>query len=204
VPRKNDKNNKNKQTQTRKTSPVLAYSPMARAFHWVTVAFVATLMILGEAMTYRSKKDIWDGLTNGLYSAHKLLGFTLLGIVIARLIYRFTKGAPVDEPTLEPWQKLASHVTHWSLYGLLLLVPILGWRGVSQYPALEIFGLFKLPAIAAADQAASATTFFWHETLGKVMALLIVTHVGAALFHHIVRKDGVLRRMLPKLPQKLK
>jgi cytochrome b561 len=181
-----------------------AYKPIARAFHWVTVGFVLILVVLGEAMTYRSKKDIWDGLTNGLYSGHKLLGFTLLWIIIARLLYRLTQGAPADEPTLEPWQKLASHITHWSLYGLLLLVPLLGWRGVSQYPALEIFGLFSLPSIATANQAAAANTFFWHQTLGKVMAFLIVTHVGAAVFHHFVRKDGVLRRMLPNLPQKAK
>jgi cytochrome b561 len=181
-----------------------AYSPMARAFHWITVGFVLALVVLGEAMTYRSKKDMWDGLTNGLYSTHKLLGFTLLWIIIARLLYRLTQGAPADEPTLEPWQKSASHVTHWSLYGLLLLVPIMGWRGASQYPALEIFGLFKLPSIAMANEAASANTFFWHATLGKLMALLIATHVGAAFFHHFVRKDGVLRRMLPNLPQKAK
>ncbi len=184
-------------------SPTLVYRPMARAFHWITVGLVLALMILGQAMTYRGNTlKVWDGLTNGLYSTHKLLGFALLLIVIARLLYRLTQGSPADEPTLEPWQKLASHVTHWSLYGLLLLVPIMGWRGVSQYPALEIFGLFKLPAIAAADQAASASTFFWHQILGRLMALLIVAHVGASIFHHFVRKDGVLRRMLPNLPQK--
>jgi cytochrome b561 len=179
------------------------YSPMARAFHWITVGFVLALVVLGLAMTYRGNTlKVWDGLTNGLYSTHKLLGFLLLWIVVARLLYRLTQGAPADEPTLEPWQKLASHLTHWSLYGLLLIVPILGWRGISQYPALEIFGLFKLPAIAAANQTASASAFFWHEILGKVMALLIAVHVGAGVFHHFIRKDGVLRRMLPNLPQK--
>jgi cytochrome b561 len=180
------------------------YGPMARAFHWITVGIVVVLVALGEAMTYRSKQDIWDGLTNGLYSGHKLLGFILLFLIIARLTYRLSNGAPADEPSLEPWQKLASHVTHWSLYALLLLVPLSGWRGVSQYPALEIFGLFNLPSIATANQAASVNTLFWHEILGKVMAVLIITHVGAALFHHFVRKDGVLRRMLPNLPQKPK
>jgi cytochrome b561 len=180
------------------------YGSMARAFHWITVGIVVVLVALGEAMTYRSKQDIWDGLTNGLYSGHKLLGFILLFLIIARLTYRLSNGAPADEPSLEPWQKLASHVTHWSLYALLLLVPLSGWRGVSQYPALEIFGLFNLPSIATANQAASVNTLFWHEILGKVMAVLIITHVGAALFHHFVRKDGVLRRMLPNLPQKPK
>lgn len=188
-----------RQNQTPPTVGATAYSPVARAFHWITVVFVVALLVLGQAMTYRSQQDIWDGLTNGLYSTHKLIGVTLLGLVIARLVYRLTYGAPADEPTLEPWQKLASHVTHWSLYGMLLLVPVMGWRGASQYPALEIFGLFKLPSIAAADQAAAAQSFFWHATLGKVMAALLVVHIGAAMFHHMIRKDGVLRRMLPNL-----
>jgi cytochrome b561 len=183
-----------------KTGPALVYSGKARAFHWATVGFVIALVVLGQAMTYRGNTlNVWDGLTNGLYSAHKLLGVTLFGLVIARLIYRLTNGAPADEPTLEWWQKAAAHATHWSLYGLLLVVPLMGWRGASQYPALEIFGLFKLPAIAAANQVASANTFFWHDTLGKVMGLLILVHVGAAFFHHFGRRDGVLRRMWPSL-----
>jgi cytochrome b561 len=176
---------------------VRVYSPVARAFHWGTVALVATMVALGQTMTYRGNTlKIWDGLTNGLYSTHKLLGFLLLGLVATRLIYRLRHGAPADEPTLNVWQKLAAHATHWSLYGLLLVVPVIGWRGVSQYPALDIFGLFSLPSIAAVNQQAAAQTFFWHDTLGKVMALLIVVHVSAALYHHFIVKDGVLRRML--------
>jgi cytochrome b561 len=187
------------------TPAALVYSPKARAFHWITFACVALLFVLGEVMTYRGNTlNVWDGLTNGLYSAHKLLGFAVLWIVIARLTYRLRHGAPADEPTLEPWQKLASHVTHWSLYGLLIVVPLLGWRGISQYPARDIFGLVNLPPIAAVSKDGAAQSFFWHELLGKAMLALILAHVGAALFHHAVRKDGVLRRMLPNLPAKAK
>lgn len=175
------------------------YSPFARGLHWATVAFLLVLYPLGEAMTYRGKHlDIWDGLTNGLYSTHKLLGFTLFWLVLARLVYRVRNGAPPDEPTIEPWQRLASHVTHWSLYALLLLVPLMGWIGISLYPARDIFGLFQLPALWTPNQPASEKVFLVHEILGKVMLVLIVVHVGAALFHHFIRKDGVLRRMLPR------
>jgi cytochrome b561 len=174
------------------------YTPVARMLHWITVAFVAVMVPLGWAMTYRGNTlNVWDGLTNGLYSTHKLLGFTLLWIIVARLVYRLRHGAPPDEPTLEPWQRLASHITHWSLYGLLVLVPLMGWIGISLYPARDVFGLFQLPALWTPNQAASETVFKVHEALGKIMLLLVVMHVGAALFHHFVRKDGVLRRMMP-------
>ncbi|MFM2421974.1 MAG: hypothetical protein RL291_504, partial [Pseudomonadota bacterium] len=132
-----------------------------------------------------------------LYSLHKLLGMVILVLVIFRLAYRIRNGAPKDEPTLEPWQKGASHATHWGLYALLILMPIGGWVGVSLYGAREIFGLFSLPAITAQDQAAAARVFFLHMLGGFAIAGLIAAHVGAAIFHHFIRKDGVLRRMLP-------
>ncbi len=176
-----------------------AYSPMARALHWTTVAFIALMYPVGEYMTYRGNDlNIWDGLTNGLYSAHKFTGFLILLLVIVRLIYRVQNGAPPDEPTLEPWQRMASHVTHWSLYGLLILVPLMGWISVSLYGARDIFGLFSLPALWTVNQEASKTAFLLHNILGKVMLTLIFLHIGAAIFHHFIRKDGVLRRMLPK------
>ena len=68
-------------------------------------------------------------------------------------------GAPADEPTIEPWQRLASHATHWALYALLVAVPIAGYVGVSLFPALDVFGLFSLPAVVAPDKDAAATAF---------------------------------------------
>ena len=175
------------------------YAPMAQLFHWVTVAFVLVLAPVGLYMNYRGNDlNIWDGTTDALYSVHKLFGFTLLLIVLARLTYRLQNGAPPDEPTLEPWQRTASHLTHWSLYGLLILVPLMGWIAVSLYGARGIFGLVELPALWSKNEEASKTAFLLHAWLGRLMGLLIVIHISAALYHHFVRKDNVLRRMLPK------
>lgn len=175
------------------------YSPMARALHWLTVLAIAVMVPVGLFMTSRAERNIWDGLTNALYSSHKLAGLAVLLLVVCRLGYRLKQGAPPDEPTLEPWQKVVSHVTHWALYGLLLAVPLLGWTGISLYPALDIFGLFKLPGLVAANQPASSTVFMFHKFGAFVLLGLVAMHVGAALFHHLIRKDGVLRRMLPGL-----
>lgn len=180
--------------------PTPCYGAAARWLHWVTAGAVFVMVPLGLTMTYRgSTMEVWDGLTNALYSSHKLLGFLLLWLMAGRLAWRLLHGAPTDEPTLLWWHKAASHLVHWLLYGLLLVVPLLGWIGVSLYPSLTIFGLFDLPALAAPDEEAAKRVLWLHGTLALATAVLIAGHTAAALYHHLVRKDGVLRRMLPGL-----
>ncbi len=176
------------------------YGAAARHMHWVTAAAVVLMVPAGLAMTYRGDTlNIWDATTNAMYSAHKLFGFLVLWLVAGRLAYRLLKGAPPDEPTLTRWQKAGSHLVHWLLYGLLLVVPLLGWLGVSLYPSLTIFGLFDLPALVAPNQTRAETVLDIHGKLAIAMALLACAHIGAALYHHFIRRDGVLRRMLPGL-----
>lgn len=184
---------------TTQQSTDLVYSPAARHFHWLTVAFVAIMVPLGLYMVSRGAATNFDATTNRLYDLHKLLGFVLLWIVVARLFYRLRNGAPPDEPTLEWWQKAAAHLNHWGLYALLLLVPLLGWIGVSLYGARSVFGLFSLPPLAGQDQKAAETVFWLHYWGAMAMLALLAAHVGAALYHHLIRRDGVLRRMLPGL-----
>ncbi len=180
--------------------PDLVYSPTARRFHWLTVAFVAVMLPLGLYMVWRGNATKFDALTGQLYDVHKLLGFTLLWVVVARLVYRLRNGAPPDEPTLEWWQKAAAHLTHWGLYGLLLLIPLLGWLGVSFYGARSIFGIVSLPPLVAQNQDTAATVFLLHYWAALLLVAMIGAHVGAALFHYVILRDGVLRRMLPGLP----
>lgn len=178
--------------------PPRQYSGVARFFHWLTVVLLLVTIPIGLAMTYRGGElKIWDATTNTLYSSHKLLGVIILVIVLMRLGYRLVHGAPPDEPTLSGLQKLVAHIVHWTFYALLIVIPIIGWLGVSMFPALEVFGLFKLPALAAPDQATSKWLFELHETLGNVLLALIALHIVAALGHHFVLRDGVLRRMWP-------
>lgn len=176
------------------------YSSVARALHWITVAAVFVTVPLGLAMSYRGNTlDIWDGVTDALYSTHKLLGFTVLWLSVGRLIYRLVHGAPPDEPTLAWWQKAASHLIHWALYGLLLIVPLLGWIGVSLFPSLTVFNLFDLPALTSPNEEAAKRVLSIHGWLAILLALLACGHIAAALLHYFIRKDGVLRRMLPGL-----
>lgn len=175
------------------------YSPVARMLHWLTVVLIAVMVPVGLVMTSRAEKNIWDGLTNNLYSGHKLAGIVVLGIVVIRLLYRLVHGAPADEPTLATVHRIASHATHWAIYALLLAIPMLGWLGVSLYPALDVFGVLKLPALVAPNQPASSTVFMWHKLAAFALVGLVGMHIAAAIYHHFIRGDGVLIRMLPGL-----
>lgn len=174
------------------------YSATARRFHWWTVAALTIMFPLGIAMTVRGNwLNVWDSATNAMYSTHKLLGVTVFILVSARLTYRVVHGAPADAPSIEPWQQRMSHVTHWVIYALLLTMPVVGWFGVQLYPALDLFGLVSLPAVVAPDKAASAWVLRLHGLMALMLLFLLSVHVAAALFHHLVRRDKVLERMLP-------
>ena len=182
---------------------VQGYSAVARTFHWVTAALVAVQIPIGLTMTYRGKTlNIWDEATNNLYSTHKLVGCTLLWLVLARIAYRLWHGAPPPEPTLQPWQRLGSWIVHNTLYVLLVTLPILGWIGISLFPALEIFGLFSLPALTAPDQDMANRVLAIHASLAWLLLLLLGGHIGMALFHYFIRGDNVLQRMLTGRPNR--
>ncbi len=185
------------------------YSAGARKFHWLTVFLVAVQFPLGLYMTYRgsdmqyvndageTKTGLWDATTGFLYDAHKTIGVILLVLIAARLIYRFTKGAPASDKSLPPALVGVSHLTHWLMYTLLLAVPILGYIGISYYGALSPFGI-PLPAVTVKDQEMSKEVFEIHELLAFALVTLVAIHISAALYHKFVRKDRVVERMLPK------
>lgn len=180
------------------------YSGIARFFHWLTALIVLTLLGTGVLMVYRGKDlNIWDQLTNTLYETHKTLGIVVLAIVFFRLLYRINHGAPDEEPTLNFFQRFMSHATHWALYALLLAMPIVGWIGVSLFPALGILGGYQLPALVAPDQGLSKQVLWFHALGGYALMVLLAMHIGAAMYHHFVRRDNVLRRMWPSLKPKV-
>ena len=176
------------------------YSATARFFHWLIALLIAVMAVTGFAMVYRGKDlNIWDSLTNNLYSTHKALGLVILALVILRLFYRLVVGRPADEATITPFQRMASHTVHWSLYVLLIAIPIGGWLGVSLFPALDVFGLFQIPALTSPNKALSEQVLWLHGLAAYILLSLVAIHVAAALYHHIIRGDGVLTRMLPSL-----
>jgi cytochrome b561 len=172
-----------------------AYTVTARILHWLTAAFVLALVPLGFIAA--NDWGIPEQIHQRLYNLHKSLGATLLPLAIVRLIYR-VMSPPLPLPSdVAPIQQLAAHATHWALYALIIVQPLIGWIATSAYPApIPFFGLFDLPKIWPADRALSDQLFVLHRWLGVLIAIVAAMHIGAALFHHFVRKDRVLMRML--------
>jgi cytochrome b561 len=179
------------------TSRPIQYSGGQKLLHWVIALMVFTLIPVGVYMVQRGVATSFDAVTNELYTAHKTFGFVALLLIVLRIIVRFRNGTPAPEPGLARMQVVAAEATHGFLYLLLLLVPLLGWLGVSAYGATGILGGFKLPALLGKDTVLAEAILKYHGYAAFAMAGFIAIHVGAALFHRVVLKDGVLRRMLP-------
>ena len=177
------------------------YSAGARHFHWWMVALIAIQLPLGVIMVKYGETTNFAWPTGQMYDSHKLLGMLILLFAVARLAYRLLHGAPGDEPTLEPWQRIVSHITHWSIYALLFIVPLLGWLATSAYGPFRPFGI-PLPGLLGENQDLATTLYGLHKGAAIALFLLLGMHVGAALFHYVIRKDGVLNRMWPGLPRR--
>ena len=166
------------------------YSRGAIAFHWT----IAALAIANLAVGFLHDPIPALGAYMG---AHKAVGLTILVLTLARIAWRVTHPAPPPPGDLPAWQRIASRVTHWALYALTLLLPLTGWMMVSGSEVrrpLTWFGVFDLPYLPV-GKAAGDVGHQAHVILGWLMLALVALHIAAALRHHFVLRDGVLRRM---------
>ena len=170
------------------------YSPAARVFHWLTAALVLTMIPIGIAI---ANADLGPAVEDPLYHIHRSIGALVLAITAARLIYRLRNPAPPLPADMPALQKGAALVTHWGLYALLIVQPIVGWIATSAYRApVLFFWLFELPPIWREDRPFSEATFTVHRSMGIFIAALICVHIAAALYHHFILKDRVLKGMV--------
>jgi len=177
------------------------YSVGARHFHWWVVLLIAIQLPLGIYMVQYGARTNFAEPTGTLYDTHKVIGMLILLFVVARLSYRLLNGAPGSEPTLAPWQRIVSHITHWAIYALLLIVPLLGWLATSAYGPFQPFGI-PLPRLMGDDQDLATRLYNAHKAAAILLMALIAMHFCAAMFHYFIRKDGVLNRMWPSLPRR--
>jgi len=171
------------------------YPATSKLLHWLVAICVLTTAPVAIMMVRMSEGPTRDT----LYNFHKSLGVLILVLMILRLINRLAVGAPIPEPGIERWQKTVSSVMHTSLYVLLLAMPIVGYIANSAYgAATPFFGLFDVPPMVDKNETLATPLFTIHRSVGWLLIILVVTHISAALYHHFVRGDAVLQRMLPR------
>ncbi|HKU97212.1 MAG TPA: cytochrome b [Vineibacter sp.] len=173
--------------------PVRRYTAVARTLHWTMAVLVLATIPVGFVLLSLPQGRLQDT----LFDLHRSVGVLLFVLVVIRLAWRLTHKPPPLPDDLPAWQHLASGTVHRLLYAILLIQPIIGWWGTSAFGApINVFWLFELPPLVSKDEAAAKQILGWHGIIGITLSVTIVIHVGAALFHHFVRKDAVLRRML--------
>src|SRR3954464_8088387 len=171
------------------------YPATSKLLHWLVAICVLTTAPVAIAMVRVSEGPAQDA----LYNFHKSLGVLILILMILRLINRLVVGAPIADPGIEPWQKTVSSIVHTSLYVLLLAMPVVGYVANSAYGApTPFFGLFNLPMIVEKNDTLATQLFAAHRWVGRLVILIVLMHIGAALYHYFIRRDDVLKRMLPR------
>lgn len=170
----------------------------AKLLHWSMALLVVGQWTLGVWMVGLGDDQLVRKFQ--LYQLHKSLGLTLLGLALLRLLWRVSGPVPDLPSTVPAWQRSAARASHRVLYLLMLALPVTGFLMAAASP-LGIptvwFGLVRIPHPIGPDARLEEVLKLVHGTLAWVLAALVLLHVGAALKHHLLDRDEVLRRMLP-------
>ena len=175
------------------TSATARYSLVAIALHWVLALAIVTCFCVGLYMS-----DLPFSLTRiKLFNWHKWAGLSILALSALRLLWRLTHKPPPDLP-MPTWQARAAHLAHGLLYAFFFAVPLAGWA-YSSAAGFHIvwFGVLPLPDLVGPDKQLAETLKQLHGLLAYGLAGLVVLHVAGALEHHFIRRDSLIRRMLP-------
>jgi cytochrome b561 len=133
-----------------------------------------------------------------LYSWHKWFGVTIFLLAILRLAWRLANPVPQPPATMPLWQRRAAVASHAALYAMLLVMPLTGWiMSSARNLPLVYLGLIHVPSPFGVDRELGEAMLHVHHLLAWTLLALVSLRVAAALYHHFVLRDDVLRRMLP-------
>ncbi len=171
------------------------YSSSQKALHWLLFVLVLGLygLTFGDSLFQRG-----DPYRDFAWWLHISFGLLLAALVVWRVVLRLINGAPELPASMTGIERILAKTGHVALYALLIVIPILGilltwFRG----DALSFFGLFTIPAPFQPDRSTAGLIKELHGLCANGILILAGLHAGAGLWHHFVRKDDVLTRMLP-------
>lgn len=169
------------------------YDGIAQSFHWVVVA-----LVLAQYATKWLPPGLVAMTENQMDAWHGAIGPVILLVTLLRLAWRLWHPPPPPPPDLAAPLRMLSRGTHWLFYIILLVLPLLGWVAASGYGAeVSLLKAVPLPAIVARDKGLAESVGSIHGALAWILLGVIVLHVCGALHHALIKRDDVLRRMVP-------
>ena len=157
--------------------PAGQYGAIAKLFHWVTLGLMLMALPLGFVIQH-----VKDASKMGFYALHESVGLTILFVALARLAWRWLSPPPSLPNDMPKLFRAASAAVHHSLYALLILQPLLGF--------------IEFPKFMEAWEGLAKILSLLHSIGGWLLVVLIALHIAGALFHHAIRRDGTLMRMI--------
>ncbi|MBZ9711453.1 cytochrome b [Mesorhizobium sp. ESP7-2] len=172
------------------------YTSAQKAMHWAVFVLVIGLYGLTYVEELFPRGDPGRAL---VWWLHISFGMLLFVLIVVRVSLRLTLGTPGLPRQMSELERWTAKVAHLVLYALLVAIPVLGivltwYRG----DALSFFGLFTIPAPVSPDRDAARFVRELHSLCANLILILAGLHAAAALWHHFIRKDDVLKRMLPE------
>lgn len=172
------------------------YTRTAQALHWLIF-----LLVVLQMLFVLIRPVIQRGITNPQLSVtvHMSIGLLILALVLFRIIWRFFNAPPPPPRGTPWWESLLAILVHYALYASLIAMSIVGWLWASGLGwHISFLGLVTVPPLAAKSAALVLFAGFAHKFLAVIITGLIGLHVLAALYHWLVRDDGIAERMVPR------
>lgn len=170
------------------------YTALAKGLHWGMALLIAGLLTLGFVMTDLPLSP--EKLQ--YYAWHKWAGISVFVLAWIRLGWRWLNPPPAYPERMSRMQQNMAHLGHLALYGLMLIIPITGWILSSAKGVQTVwFGVLPLPDLVEKDKELGHLMHEVHESLNDALLVLLAGHVAAALKHHWMDRDDILKRMLP-------
>ncbi|MGQ7934561.1 cytochrome b [Paraburkholderia sp. D1E] len=167
------------------------FSPLARLLHWTMAPLIIAMLFIGVGMVATVSHA-----HGTLVALHKPLGIALLLLVILRASVRIRRGSPPLPVDMPAPQRIAAKASHLVLYALMAAMPLIGWAMLSAAgDPLTLYGPLHLPPIAPYNIELFAVLRALHTWLAFALFAAVLLHLAAALFHGLIRRDGVLSSM---------
>lgn len=169
------------------------FDRVQRWLHWTMAAMIFVAIGLGVASAYL---PVGQQPRKGLLEIHKSLGFTILALLIVRIVWRLWSGEPPYRQPLGRLNRFASRAGHLVLYGLMIFMPATGYlfSAAGGY-SLPWFGLFQWPRLLPRDDGLALLGETLHDRAAWVIAGVLLLHLAAVAWHRWIMRDDVLSRM---------